>query len=175
MRSGAPVSYFDVAALWRRDDIFSDFFIGLLAQTPFEAYCWETPSVTLATVRRPFEFALVDSAELARLAPDPAPFAAEMRAGVSTFPNLGGDALLVAPCRQGPLSACAHLAAFARGAPTPHQHALWRAVGEAVADRLGPQPLWVSTAGLGVAWLHIRLDSRPKYYAFDPYRISGDQ
>ncbi|MDF9799652.1 hypothetical protein OKW21_004915 [Catalinimonas alkaloidigena] len=28
----------------------------------------------------------------------------------------------------------------------------------------------MSTSGLGVYWLHIRLDSRPKYYQFDPYR-----
>ena len=26
------------------------------------------------------------------------------------------------------------------------------------------QKLWVSTSGLGVFWLHLRLDSYPKYY-----------
>ncbi|MGI9175867.1 MAG: DUF6940 family protein [Rhodothermales bacterium] len=25
--------------------------------------------------------------------------------------------------------------------------------------------MWLSTAGGGVSWLHVRLDSRPKYYA----------
>ena len=30
--------------------------------------------------------------------------------------------------------------------------------------------LWLSTAGLGVYWLHLRLDTRPKYYSFQPYR-----
>ena len=36
--------------------------------------------------------------------------------------------------------------------------------------RIGIQPIWLSTAGMGVPWLHVRLDSRPKYYAFGPYR-----
>jgi hypothetical protein len=29
--------------------------------------------------------------------------------------------------------------------------------------------MWLSTSGLGVAWLHIRLDSTPKYYQHQPY------
>ena len=35
-------------------------------------------------------------------------------------------------------------------------------------------PTWVSTAGGGVAWLHVRLDSAPKYYTHRPYtRFAG--
>jgi hypothetical protein len=33
-----------------------------------------------------------------------------------------------------------------------------------------PLPLWVSTSGLAVPWLHLRLDARPKYYGFEPYK-----
>jgi len=29
---------------------------------------------------------------------------------------------------------------------------------------------WLSTSGLGVGWLHVRLDSRPKYYTYEPYK-----
>ena len=51
-------------------------------------------------------------------------------------------------------------------------HALWRAEGEEVSTHmlLETSPLWVSTAGLGAPWLHVRLDSRPKYYRFSSYR-----
>lgn len=31
-------------------------------------------------------------------------------------------------------------------------------------------PIWLNTAGGGVAWLHIRLDHRPKYYRYLPYK-----
>ena len=37
------------------------------------------------------------------------------------------------------------------------------------AIEAGDMPLWVSTAGLGVSWLHVRLDARPKYYRHDAY------
>jgi hypothetical protein len=36
--------------------------------------------------------------------------------------------------------------------------------------RLNNKPVWLSTAGAGVAWLHIRLDDRPKYYGYTPFR-----
>jgi len=35
---------------------------------------------------------------------------------------------------------------------------------------LSETPLWASTSGAGVAWLHIRFDTRPKYYIHLPYR-----
>ena len=31
-------------------------------------------------------------------------------------------------------------------------------------QRVSASPLWLSTAGMGVSWLHLRLDSRPKNY-----------
>jgi hypothetical protein len=37
-------------------------------------------------------------------------------------------------------------------------------------QRVSAKPVWLSTAGGGVAWLHVRLDDRPKYYAHAPYR-----
>ena len=65
---------------------------------------------------------------------------------------------------------CLFAAAFVRHAPERQKHALWERVGEAVERRLGPKPVWVSTAGAGVSWLHVRLDDRPKYYGYAPYR-----
>ena len=80
-----------------------------------------------------------------------------------------GDATLVVPSPRGPDAAYGHLAAFVRGASEAQNHALWEAVGEAVEERLNQRPLWLSTAGGGVSWLHVRLDARPKYYAYRPY------
>jgi hypothetical protein len=107
------------------------------------------------------------------MAPEPAAFAGHFAPAqvVAIFANRGGDALLVAPAPQEPPGAYAHLAAFARQAPMSQQHALWQAVGDAVARRLSTVPLWLSTSGLGVAWLHVRLDERPKYYTYAPYRM----
>ena len=74
------------------------------------------------------------------------------------------------PCPRGDLDAYGHLAAFVRGAPDSQRDGLWRSVASAMRRRVNAKPVWLSTAGDGVAWLHVRLDDRPKYYAFTPYR-----
>jgi len=173
LRDDRAVSYAEVVEQWRTSEPFRTFFAALLADPPYQAYFWETPPVSRATAAQPFEFVLVDSPGLAGMAPEPGAFERHFAPAqaVATFANLGGDALLLAPAPQAPPGAYAHLAAFARQAPASQQHALWHAVGDAVAARLCSEPLWLSTSGLGVAWLHVRLDERPKYYTYAPYRI----
>ena len=170
----SPVSFAEVVQLWQTDADFRTFFSELLAAAPYTAFRWETPPITAANVTRPFEFALLDSPGLAR-EPEPEAFAAHFEVRdptetVVTFRNLGGDATLVVPCPIGAKSAYGQLAAFMREGPDAERHELWRRVGEAVQQRLGPKPLWLSTAGAGVAWLHVRLDDRPKYYGYRAYR-----
>lgn len=169
-------TFADVLRGWQGDAVFRAQFNALLADAPFSAFRWETPPVTTATATRPFEFVLLDSPGLARR-PDPEAFAEQFRgspeAGVVEFPNLAGDAIMVVPCPHAAPSAYGHLAAFVREAPEPQRHALWQRVGEAIARRIGAKPVWLSTAGAGVSWLHMRLDDRPKYYGFGPYRQGG--
>ena len=175
-----PLSYADVLARWQSDEAFRDTFIRLLTEAPQEAYLWETPPITRVTAGRPFEFVLADSPELARMRPDPFAFASHFEAArpgaaAVAFANLGGDAQLVAPTPQAAADprSYAHLAAFARGAPGEQQHAFWRLVGAQTAARLSDRPLWLSTCGLGIAWLHARLDTWPKYYTHRPYRTAA--
>ncbi len=142
-----------------------------------EAYFWETPLVTRSTVEREFEFVLVDSPKLADIEPDPTDFNKYFESAtesVVTFPNLGNDALLVVPCPIANTVARTHLASFVRFAPETQQHLLWQTVGRSLQQRLNEQPIWVSTSGLGVHWLHVRLDSIPKYYAYKPYKQASD-
>lgn len=171
VRDGQPATFAEVIRAWQTDDVFRACFNATLAAAPFVAFRWETPAVTVATAARPFEFVLLDDPDLARR-PDAAAFADYFRAGeeVVAFANLRGDATLVVPCPVADPSAYGHLAAFARGAPESQRDALWKRVGEEMARRIGTKPVWLSTAGAGVAWLHVRLDDRPKYYGHDPYR-----
>src|SRR5262249_44867828 len=123
---------------------------------------------------REFEFVLLDAPALAG-APDTEAFASHFKSlsddqTVIAFPNLGNDAVLVVPRPLGALSVYVHLAAFVRTAPDAQRHALWRLVGSELQARLKEKPVWLSTAGMGVSWLHVRLDSRPKYYGHAPYR-----
>lgn len=169
----ATVSYGEVLQRWQDDVDFRTLFSRTLADAPFAAFRWETPAITTATASRPFEFVLVDSPELRNRA-DPRAFAEHFsdgdEAGVVEFPNLGNNAILVVPCPQGPVSAYGHVGAFVRDAPEMQIHELWKSVGAAMQRRLSNKPVWLSTAGAGVPWLHVRLDDRPKYYNYSPYR-----
>jgi hypothetical protein len=178
---GETVSYGRVIQAWRTDATFRSFFIELLAASPYRACYWETPAVCAGSLDAPFECVLLDSALLAGVTAEPGVFAehfdsAAARDDVVAFPNLGRDAVLIAPCPVGRDNACAHLAAFARGAPAAQQHALWRRVGSQLDEAIkAGRRVWVSTAGQGVFWLHVRLDDAPKYYNYAPYRHAGDR
>jgi hypothetical protein len=173
LRAGNPLSYAEVIGLWQQEPAFRAFFISQLSRAPFSTFRWETPPVTASCLDRRFEYVLLDSPGI-DLPPDMSAFSdlfnGETRRDVISFPNLGHDALLVAPLPRGPREAYGHLAAFTRGAPPAQNHALWQVVGRTIQQAVGQQPLWVSTAGGGVPWLHVRLDSWPKYYGYGPYR-----
>eukprot|EP00303_Exanthemachrysis_gayraliae_P016495 CAMPEP_0206031980 /NCGR_PEP_ID=MMETSP1464-20131121/48290_1 /ASSEMBLY_ACC=CAM_ASM_001124 /TAXON_ID=119497 /ORGANISM="Exanthemachrysis gayraliae, Strain RCC1523" /LENGTH=243 /DNA_ID=CAMNT_0053406091 /DNA_START=43 /DNA_END=774 /DNA_ORIENTATION=+ len=185
--NGRPLSWDDVIALWRDGGAPSDRFSAALAQSPHKAFFWETPPLTQALrTSVPFECITLDAPHLASAAPDPHTFAAHTgarrgQAGAMTFSNLAGDARLVAPCEDaeaakvggGTLRRYVHLAAFLRGADAVQVRALWAEAARALEDTLatrGPAPTWVNTEGSGVSWLHLRLDSRPKYVHWGPYR-----
>ncbi len=165
----------DVLNAWQKDETFNTWFNTLLSKAPYRAFRWETPAVTANTLSMPFEFVLIDSPSLDRK-PDQQAFAEHFRTrdkSVISFSNLGGDAVMVVPCPIAEPIAYGHLAAFVRQAPAAQQQELWVQVGRAMQQRVNAQPVWLSTAGAGVAWLHVRLDDRPKYYHHNPYRQTG--
>lgn len=168
------LSYRGALALWQSDPEFVELFDELLRAAPFEACFWETVPVTRASVEREFECVLVNAPSFIGIPPDSQAFAEYFAARpddyVVNFLNLGADAELVVPTPRAPAEVYPHLLAFVRGAPQAQRLAFWPAVGAAVDARLSEQPLWLSTAGLGVFWLHVRLDCRPKYYTHGPYR-----
>lgn len=176
LRDGKVVTYVEVIDRWRADTEFVDQFLSVLSDAPFVAMYFETPPASRSALGRHFEFVLIDAPTLAGCDPDPWVFGEHFRSddvrdGITVFPNLGLDARLVAPCPTEPERDYAHLAAFVRNAPREQQRALWQRVGECAAEWLGgEEPVWISTSGDGVAWLHVRLDRFPKYYNFAPYR-----
>ncbi len=163
----------DVISLLADDAEFRSWFSTTIAASAYPAFFWEAAPVTIQTLDRPFECVLVESVALTRLNPDPAPFSSHFEAHrgehAVVFPNLGGDAYLVVPTPMAALNCYTHLACFIRGAPVAQIDGFWGHVGRAMRERVSSSPLWLSTAGLGVSWLHLRLDSRPKYYRHAPY------
>jgi len=172
-----PLLWSDVIHRWQDDDRFRSFFGSLLVNAPFPTYFWEAAPVTRARIDREFEFVLVDAPQLVDVRADEDAFAqhflsAQAGKSVVEFSNLGGDASLIVPCPLGTPTAYSQISTFARQAPIDQQHQLWKLVGATLEQQLGANPVWLSTSGLGIFWLHIRLDSAPKYYTHQPYRTA---
>ena len=155
------------------------------------AVFWECPPVSLKTAsQQPFEFVVLRASRLDKVDADASTFATHFAPGgscedddghddeggrVTSFTNLGGDATLVVPCPHPRVpGGYAHLAAFLRSAPESHRIRFWAALGEKMTAELSARgtttPVWMSTSGLGVYWLHARLDSAPKYYQHKPFK-----
>jgi hypothetical protein len=230
----------------------------IIRTSPYTALFWETPAVAsyhqYQTQR--FEFVLVNAPELHDMTvfdnknqhdihPFIKPLASQQSKNhnpyAASFPNLGGDAVLIVPkyiandddnnnnnnsmvdtvspnAASGGIVAphtarYAHLANFIRyhhslpsstSAETNQQHrhmvyAVWQMVAHTYdaqirtrfasdpQDEIGSsnqrregldtknsqpqrQGLWLSTSGLGVLYLHFRIDTVPKYYSHVPYK-----
>ena len=164
----------DVISLWRDDGGFRDFFAATLATSPYDAFFWEMPPLDAGALAREFECAIIPSGALARMHADDTAFAEHLLGAepVSVFSNLGGDALLIAPRKIGDVDCYGHIASFVRRAPQEQIHALFHCLAIEIEKRLAAsrERAWVSTSGFGVPWVHVRLDRRPKYYQYDPYK-----
>lgn len=166
LASDVRMTFAQVISLWREDETFAANWSAQLAAIPFSGYCLETPPLTRSVLNKPFECVFVESPSLIRLKADPQPFQEHFRksGGCVAFASLGKDALLVAPCPVSDSTCYTHLACFLRSAEREESYQLWKTVALTLDNRLADAPLWLSTAGLGVSWLHVRLDTRPKYY-----------
>ncbi|NGP87872.1 DUF6940 family protein [Fodinibius halophilus] len=172
--SDKAILYQDFLFLLQRDEAFRSFLIELLAEVPFRAYHWECPPLNKSIVDQPFEFVVTRTPGI-DLPPDPGPFRSYFNdsytdEGIAVFDNLGKDAKLIAPEPVAEGLNYSHIGVFLEEAPVQQQHTLWEKVGAVVQDEISDQPIWLNTAGGGVAWLHVRLDSRPKYYRCREYK-----
>ena len=165
------LSFRRVLSLLAQDADFAVWYTKTLASSAFQAFFWEHPPLVAGNVDSAAEFVLVDAPALAGLEQDTAAFRNQFSdEAVVSFRNLGGDALLIAPAPADATTDYSQLAAFLRSAGGSQIQALWRLAGQSVMESLSDTPLWLSTSGLGVAWLHLRLDTTPKYYQHQPYR-----
>ena len=116
-----------------------------------------------------------------------------------TFSNLSGESRLISPCPIYTSSLItstnipykptndnvidfSHFSKFIYNAPNKDiirnlfitlkieiEHILSSQSGHNSDPHNSDRRLWISTSGLGVSWLHIRLDSIPKYYNYKEY------
>lgn len=176
--NGQILKYNSVLDLLQNSDTFRELWMESIAQSGFKAIFWECIPVTQKTIDSvEFESIVIESGMLSKVAPNPKPFQPRFtKDNVTVFPSLGKDALLVVPnpLSDIPNDSYTHIASFTKKAPLQQQHQLWIEVAvrmrEVLAQKSTDSPIWLSTSGLGVYWLHVRLDDRPKYYNHQEYK-----
>lgn len=85
------------------------------------------------------------------------------------FANIGNTATLISPKNLGDYS---HIGKFMRNASLEEVNQLWKKIVNEFITALSVNPtksLWLSTSGLGVSWLHFRIDKVPKYYTYHKF------
>lgn len=170
-----PISYGEALQLLAESQAFRHFLSRIIVESPFKALRWETPAISVTTLVKPFEFVLVDSPFLVT-SPDEnvfSPYFTEEAEEVTckAVLNLGRTATLIVPRKLDDAQKYAHLKSFLAEAPETQLHALWILVAKTAQAQLNDKPLWISTAGGGVSWLHVRLERKPKYYTFRQYAL----
>ena len=175
--SDRPVSVQSVLNALQTAPQAGSWFGARLQALPWRAFYWECPALTPATLGDPFECVALEAPSLLGLTPERHAFRAHLDAAppgslVAVFPNLSGDAVLVAPTAADDGRGYPHLAAFLRAAPEAQIAAFFSALASQALRSCREGPAWVSTAGDGVAWLHGRVDTWPKYYRYAPYRAA---
>lgn len=170
-----PTTYQRMLQLLGSSEPFRSFYNDLLASLPYPAFFWENPPVVASTLDQTYEYTIVNSPYLKNKSADTYTFSAyfsSARQAVS-FDNLGGDARLIAPCPlddQPAENGYAHIGRFVREAPDEQIQTFWQLVANEMLQAVGEEPRWLSTSGLGVFWLHARIDSHPKYYQTVEYK-----
>ena len=167
------ISYLRFLELISSNESFRFRFNNFLASSKFNAIYWECRPVNIESAQLPFEFVIIEAKSLSRVKPELRAFKKHFNhdSAVSFF-NLGKDAELIVPCPiKDDLNVYTHIGNFVRQAEEHQISDFWQLVGEIMKSALCKENKWLSTAGLGVYWLHVRIDSSPKYYKYQSYKL----
>ncbi len=164
----------EVLVGWRDDPALRSTYWSALAALGGAGCFWEHPLIDAQTVDDPYECVVIATSELAHVTASFGAFRKVAAAGtdVVVFPNRSGSARLIVPHEHAVGAGDGRdLMSFHRTSPNPLLHTFWSAIGREVLDAIDQDApfRWLSTHGLGVPWLHVRLEAWPKYFTHVPY------
>lgn len=171
-KDDSRISNRELLKLLRDSRKFRKFYNDFLASSDFDAFFWENKPVTDKTLDNEYECNIINTNFLAGRSPDAQTFNQyfDSSKNVVTFPNLANDAELIVPCPKKKNSCYTHIGSFVRKADEDQIDDFWRVTASETLQSVGGKPKWLSTSGLGVFWLHIRIDTIPKYYQTKEYK-----
>lgn len=171
IEAGSPLSQAEALQRMAESPALGQLLTRDLVEDPARAFFFECAPMLPGRLEAEFRYVVLPTGAFERRRPDPRSFEGLLPEPINRFANLSGDAWLVAPSPQA-APGSTHLALFLRTAPEALVETFWTEAALACRDWLEQRrsTLWLSSSGLGVPWLHLRLDRRPKYYTHRPYR-----
>lgn len=170
-----------VILLINKNESFVEFFSNSILQAGFSEVFLCTPRINAQSFGDSFEIVLKDaSGQIGTGKPSWKQFDAKVsdakpHCSVTSFENLGKDAVLVVPtpCPGKDTSQYGTLCGFLRTASDSQKLDLWHRVATEAesAVRTGKSDtIWIVTHGQAVPWLHVRIDFTSKYVQHDPWK-----
>ena len=164
------------------NSLTSKHLIELLLSINYEAIFFESESYNWSSLNsdnRKYKFAILNAPSLAKSAEESSSLSFQEHlhkcnleeSYATSFENLGHDAKLIIPCDTG--KNYGHLLSFVRNANKMEIQGFLKYLGSQTLDWIKEQDsslVWFNTSGTGVSYLHFRLDSRPKYYQYQPFK-----
>lgn len=170
---GKRLSFREVFELWQTDNDFTDFYAAGLLHKTGNSFFWEHPPLFTEDLDNEYEVTLRKAKSFDRKKLNEDAFREHFEEGkeVVAFDNLGKSARLVVPVKIKEGETYKHLGAFLQNGSPSQIMSLFKETGIQIDKELrSGKQIWLSTAGLGVSWLHVRLDIYPKYYKTNKYR-----
>lgn len=167
------LSFKEVFELWSSDLEFVKFYKNELIKLNYKAFYWEHPAIKKEFLEKKYECILQRARSLEHLPSNENAFSEYIHSmdQVVDFMNLGKNARLVVPTKKTNQEIYNHLGKFIRFAEDEQIIEVFKRTGVTILEEVEKTKLiWLNTAGLGVIWLHIRMDTRPKYYKTKKYK-----
>lgn len=138
---------------------------------------FECIPVSFKTLKTTFRFVIITTNLFKNIQPNSQPFQSYFNGKSLTTSFLGksGDVLLVVPQPMNNVSEITytHLYNFIKyGSPEYFKNVFAECIKllcETMQENKNTK-YWLSTSGLGVSWLHFRIDTIPKYYNYEEYK-----
>ncbi|MEM8524631.1 MAG: hypothetical protein AAGG68_08300 [Bacteroidota bacterium] len=167
-----PISFRQFIEILKRSSTFRLFFNNLFSQAEFNAFFWEVRPVIKDQLDNDFEFVIIQNTALEHRKSDASNLedylvSDELALG---YENLRKDTKYIIPTEKAASEIYNHLANFVRNVPEEQINQFWKKVAAEYRKSVSEQPVWLSTHGLEARWLHVRIDSKPRYYSYNDYR-----
>lgn len=174
-----PLRWIEVINLWKSNSAFNHFFTNIINECIFTDYFFECPGITLHKLySQIFEFRLINHSK-SFPSTDLTAFEDQKKKNKSksilVFGNLSQTSILIIPNKKqkSDFKIYNSIGNFLKGGTNKQINLLFSQIGvtleKLLQDNHGKK-VWLSTHGLGVHWLHFRLDFSPKYYQTDCYK-----